>query len=282
VPRALSAVCLLGAAVAAGSALAQQPGRATHPPPPTRLQQRPAPPPGKVAHFHKPADASAVVPAQAKVPALPAGTGLPVVPVPVPDVELPAFVARQPDKKDEKKGGPDNKLPTKEEIEQYTKLEGPERIFAMPDDETMQRVIRDKMIKDNPATDKNLQFPPLPPVGAGVVYAPKTSDYPPMQAQYAPLYVVHRRLHFEDRNTERQGWDLGIIQPAVSAVLFYKDVFMWPQSLASGCAYGFWDTNAGKCLPGSPTPYLLYPPGLTITGSVFETVMVTGLAFAIP
>ena len=63
---------------------------------------------------------------------------------------------------------------------------------------------------------------------------------------------------------------------------FYKDVLTWPNSLGAGCAYGFWDTSAGKCLPGSPTPYMLYPPGLTITGSAFEAVIITGAAFAFP
>jgi hypothetical protein len=265
VPRALSVACLLGA-FAAGSALAQQPGRATHPPPPTDFPpqraaqpQRAAPPSGgTVMHFRKPSDA--------------------IVPVSGSGVVVPAAAGGQDDKKEK----PVPPLPP-EDVAKYTKLEGPERIFAMPDDEGLQRLIREKMLIENPATKpKDVRFPDYPDVGGGVAYVPKTASYPPMRATYDPLYVVHRRLHFEDRNTERQGWDLGIIQPAVSAVLFYKDVFFWPHSLASGCAHGFWDTSAGKCLPGSPTPYLLYPPGLTTSGSVFQTVMVTGMAFAIP
>jgi hypothetical protein len=35
-------------------------------------------------------------------------------------------------------------------------------------------------------------------------------------------------------------------------------------------------------LPGSPTPYMLYPPGLTITGTAVEGLFITGVAFAIP
>jgi hypothetical protein len=128
----------------------------------------------------------------------------------------------------------------------------------------------------------NLTFPQEPAVGGGTAYTPKTVNYPPMRVHYEPLYIVHRRLHFEEKNAERYGWDLGIIQTFVSAAYFYKDVLLWPNSLASGVAYGFWDTNAGKCLPGSPTPYMLYPPGLTITGGVVEGLFVTGVAFAIP
>ena len=148
----------------------------------------------------------------------------------------------------------------------------------------LEKYVRMKTLEDNPELKEKdlLRFPPLPDVGEGKPYVAKTVNYPPMNSEYASLYVVHRRLHFEDRNTERYGWDLGIIQPAVSAVLFYRDVFLWPQSLASGCAYGFWDTSAGKCLPGSPTPYMLYPPGLTITGGAFEGVVITGMSFAFP
>jgi hypothetical protein len=35
----------------------------------------------------------------------------------------------------------------------------------------------------------------------------------------------------------------------------------------------------GKCSPGSPTPYYLYPPGLTITGVTTELGLITGGAF---
>jgi hypothetical protein len=170
-------------------------------------------------------------------------------------------------------------------------------VFAFPNDPQLENAILNRLRADeakriDPTTKKSvdpyakypktLTFPALPQVGEGVAYQPKTTNYPPMRVNYEPLYVVHRRLHFEELNAERYGWDLGIIQPLVSAAYFYKDVLLWPNSLASGVAYGFWDTNAGKCLPGSPTPYMLYPPGLTITGSVVEGLVITGVSFAIP
>ena len=293
-PKALSVACLLGA-FAAGSALAQQPARTTYPPPPTSLQPQRAAAPGKVIRFQKPADAVTPVSDSGNDPVaqppFPAVTGLPAIPVPgqnlaIPQVPVAALGGQKDEDKDKKKDKPvtpEKDKVTPEQIAEYTKLETPERIFSIPDDEQLQRYIRDKMLKDNPTADpKDLRFPIIPPVGGTAAYVAKTGTYPPVQVTYVSTYVVHRRLHFEDKNTERYGWDLGIIQPAVSAFLFYKDVFLWPQSLASGCAYGFWDTNMGKCLPGSPTPYMLYPPGLTITGSVFEGVMVTGISFAIP
>ncbi len=183
------------------------------------------------------------------------------------------------------------------DTERYTPAPPADYVFALPNDANLEKLILDKLREEeasrppdnegkrpNPFDKypKDLTFPKSSQVGGNIPYQPKTVTYAPMRAEYAALYVVHRRLHFEDRNSERYGWDLGIVQPFVSALLFYKDVLAWPQSLASGCAYGFWDTNAGKCLPGSPTPYMLYPPGLTITGSAFETVVITGAAFAFP
>jgi hypothetical protein len=172
----------------------------------------------------------------------------------------------------------------------YVKTPPNNLVFGFPDDAAMERMILDRLRQDEVEAGRdpmskygpNVRFPAGPIVGGGAAYQAKTTTYPPMRAHHEAMYVVHRRLHFEEKNAERYGWDLGIIQTFVSAAYFYKDVLLWPNSLASGVVSGFWDTNAGKCLPGSPTPYMLYPPGLTITGGVVEGVFVTGLAFAIP
>jgi hypothetical protein len=271
----------------------------------------PAPPPasaGKVMYFHKPTDA--LVPlsgsgggepvAQAvRAGAVPDASALPPLPVPppggavpVPDRPLPALALRP--------GQPDKKFDgiSKGKEKEYTVLPAREKIFVIYDDEQLERMILKRLRDDeanrppDPKTGKKPDpyvkypegtgFPTSPDVGEGQPYRPKTLVYAPMQANYDAIYVVHRRLHFEDKNSERYGWDLGIVQPFVSAMIFYKDVLTWPNSLGAGCAYGFWDTSAGKCLPGSPTPYMLYPPALTITGSAFESVIITGAAFAFP
>jgi hypothetical protein len=186
----------------------------------------------------------------------------------------------------------DEKLRAQEKADRakYVRFPAQSDVFAFPNDAQLEKAILDRLRKDEEAYKRDplakyppwLTFPVIPPVGGDVAYQPKTTDYPPMRVNHEPLYIVHRRLHFEEKNAERYGWDLGIIQPLVSAAYFYKDVLLWPNSLASGVAYGFWDANSGKCLPGSPTPYMLYPPGLTITGTVVEGLFVTGVAFAIP
>ena len=163
------------------------------------------------------------------------------------------------------------------------------KIFLLYDDKTLEEaikaVVREEIERGNKGArgQPMLPFPELPKlVPDGTAYLAKTGNYPQVTAYYEPGYVAHRRLHFEERNAERNGWDLGIIQPFVSTAYFYKDALLWPQSLATSLFTGMWDTNAGKCLPGTPTPYYLYPPGLTVAGLTWEATVFTGLTFLIP
>ena len=96
-----------------------------------------------------------------------------------------------------------------------------------------------------------------------------------------PSYVVHRRLMFEEKNAERYGWNLGIIQPAVSAAYFYKDLLIYPMKLASNLGERY-DASAGKAMPGSPVPYLFYPPELTFGGVVLGSTAILGTVFLLP
>ena len=130
--------------------------------------------------------------------------------------------------------------------------------------------------------DTSLRFPEQEIIGAGLKYQSKSSSYPAMKESFEPMFLVHRRLLFEEMNAERYGWDLGVLQPLVSMAYFYADFMLLPNTLMSGFAQGFWDSSAGKCMPGSPVPYMLYPPELTLSGGTFEGVVLTGLAFAIP
>jgi hypothetical protein len=150
-------------------------------------------------------------------------------------------------------------------------------------DDLRARLARDKKTLLDPASDASYAFPELPVVSPpGVAYRPKTLDYAPRQVLIEPNYVVHRRLHFEERNAERSGWDLGPAQALLSTGYFWRDTLLWPQSLASACVRGPWDTSAGKAGAGCPSPYYLYPLGLTITGTAAETAILTGGAFLLP
>jgi hypothetical protein len=192
--------------------------------------------------------------------------------------------------------------------EEMTRLMPRQTIFRLVDDAELERIVV-KMVNDDiermrkeqmqkPEKPGEAKPPPLPAytdpetqrfpdltdirnklAPPGIPYVPKTASYPPGKAIYEPNFVIHRRLHFEEKNAERYGWDFGFVQPLVSTLYFYKDTLLWPNSLGSGAVTGFWDASAGKCLPGSATPYLLYPPGLTSTGMLFEGGIITGTAF---
>jgi hypothetical protein len=100
--------------------------------------------------------------------------------------------------------------------------------------------------------------------------------FPPAQEVVEPYYVCYNRLLFEERNSERYGWDLGFIQPFVSAGAFYWDVVALPYHLGTEpCRH--YECGAGYCLPGDPVPYLLYPPELSLTGTVLEAGTIVAL-----
>jgi hypothetical protein len=184
---------------------------------------------------------------------------------------------------------------------EWTRLPPRQAIFQMYNDEQLEKLIVKLVEADIEKMRKEQQKPgEAPPVGLAILeplrfpdlkeirdklappgtpYVAKTASYPPNKAIYEPNFVIHRRLHFEEKNAERYGWDFGAVQPLISTLYFYKDTLLWPNSLGSGVVTGFWDTSAGKCLPGSPVPYLLYPPGLTSTGMLFEGGIITGTAF---
>jgi hypothetical protein len=128
------------------------------------------------------------------------------------------------------------------------------------------------------------QIPAIDPlVPAGTPYVAKAirEGYPAMQSLTEPDYVVHRRLYFEEKNSERYGWDLGIVQPVISTLYFYKDTLLWPAKLASN-PFERYDTSAGKCLPGSPVPYYLYPPEVDLFGASVGAATIVGAAVILP
>jgi hypothetical protein len=285
------------AQVLPGGPLAENGPAAT---PGNRPEAVPPGPPGRALYYHKPAGAP---------------TPVPGVPVSAPEpgsaeIAAPGFVlpantsAAQPPadppvtSTSQKRQEPYKDVPVDPT---WTQLPPRSVIFAMYDDPALEKLIGaavradiERRTKDDkeraplpPVDDPSWRFPTLAAVREklappGTTYQSKTINYPPWKAVYEPNYVAHRRLHFEELNSERYGWDLGFIQPFVSAGYFYKDTLFWPQSLTTGVIKGPWDTSAGKCLPGSPVPYYLYPPGLTITGSLAEAAIVTGVAIVIP
>ncbi len=87
--------------------------------------------------------------------------------------------------------------------------------------------------------------------------------------QIEPQYLVHGRLYCEELNAERYGWDLGVIHPFVSGAVALKDFALFPYNFATR-PYQRFEASSGKCFPGDPVPFLLYPPEISIPGSALE------------
>jgi hypothetical protein len=166
---------------------------------------------------------------------------------------------------------------TDEETPGYTiQLEPPgtERLFRLESEARFQERLRQEA-QTRPRPDR-IEFPVEAPVSTETYTA---RHYAPMSEVVEPNYTCYQRLYFEEKNSERYGWDLGFMQPFVSAGVFWWDLVTLPYNLGTEPCRKY-ECSAGYCLPGDPVPYLIYPPEFTVTGSVLEAGTIVAL-FAI-
>jgi hypothetical protein len=133
--------------------------------------------------------------------------------------------------------------------------------------------------KDRDPTAR-LTFPQVP-ILSREPYRGRGNRWPEQNLLIAPNYVCYGRLLFEQRNAERYGWDLGVLQPVLSGATFFGDFATLPYHLATNplrCR----ECSAGYCLPGDPVPLRLYPPGLSLTGTTAEVATILGLVAIFP
>ena len=145
---------------------------------------------------------------------------------------------------------------------------GPDRLFNLHSEggfqETLQQEWRDNGHKDR------LIFPDEPVISTQTYLG---RSWPQYAEVVEPYFVAHKRLMFEQINYERYGWDLGIVDPPLSAGKFVADVVMLPyHGFTDPCRH--FDTGAGYCLPGDPVPLMIYPPEISATGTLAETAAV--------
>jgi hypothetical protein len=269
------------------------------PPPtvPSRLPvtpvRPPTPPAGPVLTIPAPPPPAATTPHRVVVFQKPAGTeGTAPTPQKKIDPPAPAPTTPQPVVPQPKPTEPSIDLTA--EFRPYTILSR-ERVFQLTSDEDLRRRVTRELYEEeverqkaNPdpnrkVTEQNYRPPVIPPIGKGVAYQTKVVryGYPAMQSLIEPTYVVHRRLLFEEKNADRFGWDAGIVQPFIRTAYFYKDVLLWPAHLASN-PFERYDTSAGKCLPGDPVPYFLYPPEIDLFGGSVGAAAIVGTVFLFP
>ncbi len=151
---------------------------------------------------------------------------------------------------------------------------GPLRVFRFDTETQLKERMRQEALER--PTKERIEFPDVP-VLSTEAYAPGR-QWEPLSRPVEPNYVCYGKLLFEEKNSERFGWDLGFIQPVVSTGAFYWDMFFLPYHWAT--APHRQECSAGYRLPGDPVPYLLYPPELSVTGLWAQsTVTMAGFRF---
>jgi hypothetical protein len=152
---------------------------------------------------------------------------------------------------------------------------GPERLFRLESEDSLMNRMKQEAMQRKPP--ERIDFP-VEPVLSKDQYAGRS--WPERDVLVEPNYVCYNKLLFEDPNSERYGWELGPLQPAVSTGLFFKDVLLLPYHLgADPCRT---EVSAGHCLPGDPVPYLIAPPEWSISGGVAEAATILTLVAVFP
>jgi hypothetical protein len=142
---------------------------------------------------------------------------------------------------------------------------GPQRLFRLESEAGWQERVRQEARQRKPM-EHRVVFPDEPILSRDT-YAGR--QWPKQDRFAEPNYVCYGRLNFEQINLERYGWDLGFVSPFVSGTAFFCDVATWPyHAWTDPCRC--YECSAGYCLPGDPIPFLLYPPGVSLTGALAE------------
>jgi hypothetical protein len=162
--------------------------------------------------------------------------------------------------------------------DQYPPAPDPKRVFRLESGQTLtERMIREGREGVNPIGEKYEFVPPDYPTVPEEIDI--TRRWAPLSEMVEPPYVCYHRLYFEQINSERYGWDLGLAHPLISAGIFFWDV-AWLPYHAFTEPFRRYECNTGYFLPGDPVPLLLYPPELSLTGALAEAAVI-GLGFAI-
>jgi hypothetical protein len=159
----------------------------------------------------------------------------------------------------------------------FQQLPGPEDLFRAESEQALKERIRQE-VRDKEGVTSQVLFPEEVVVSTEVYMG---RNFPRAIEYVEPNYVCFNRLYFQQINTERHGWDLGIFQPVAETGKFYWDAFFLPYHMGTDVCRHY-ECNAGYCLPGDPAPFLLYPPKLSATGLAAQAGALTGGFFIFP
>jgi hypothetical protein len=169
------------------------------------------------------------------------------------------------------------KLPKSYEVMEFRSLRevpGLEVLTRLESEAALMERMRQELLKNG----ERIVFPDEPPLAKEPYRGRKV---PGLTKTVEPAFVCHGRLLFEQPNFERGLWDFGVLGPLVSNAQFICDLVMLPYHLGTRPLQQY-DCSAGKCLPGDPAPFLLYPEEFSLTGLTAEAAAVTGLWFVFP
>jgi hypothetical protein len=152
----------------------------------------------------------------------------------------------------------------------------PLRLFQLESEQAWKQRIKLEAAGRSPR--ESVTFPDEPVLTKEPYYG---RNWPARCLSVEPNYVGYKRLLFEEKNSERYGWDLGPLGTVVSAGVFYKDIALLPYHLFTD-PLRCYEYSTGYCLPGDPVPYLLYPPELSESGAVAEAAAVVALLAIFP
>jgi hypothetical protein len=155
---------------------------------------------------------------------------------------------------------------------------GLERFTRMDSDQKLFERIRQETYRRDP--NERVEFPESP-ILSRERYRGRGNVWPVRQMTVEPNLLYYHHLYFEDKNSERYGWDLQAIQPVVCLFEFWFDFVSLPMKIGNNLCDCV-ESNAGYCLPGDPVPYLLYPPEITVPGTVAELGTIAALMAIFP
>jgi hypothetical protein len=171
-----------------------------------------------------------------------------------------------------------NPTQSQKSSDSYLPVPDPKRIFRLESESHLtDRMIQDSKTGENPIEQKYTFVHPDYPAVTKEKY--EFRRWEPLTELVEPPYVCYRRLYFEQINSERYGWDLGLGHPLLSAGIFFTDVALLPYHAFTE-PFRRYECNAGYYLPGDPVPLMLYPPELNAPGLLAEAAVI-GLCFAI-
>lgn len=215
-------------------------------------------------------------PAQAIPPTEVIPTPVPMPRVPTMQVPSPIVLARFQQPNQRNPSGDDDQL------EYQIQLEPPglERLSgSMKSDLDLQENIRQETLARTKGRER-ISFPEEPILSRGRYFG-RGGIWPQRAVVAEANFVCYDKLFFEDKNSERYGWELGMMQTFLSPLLFFADVTVFPcRYFKNPCDHS--DCSAGHCLPGDPVPYRLYPPEITATGTLAELATILALVVVFP